>query len=439
MIDILSLTTSAAWRKLNRLCAADYQKQEIRQENAKFHAINYLSLAPYSTADGSHELAEVANKDISAACNLSLYRASLLFTYKHIINKDYQMALEECNHAITYLQEGLNLLGIATDLKQNDLRARARSFVNSLASQAELQDARKKNKIASHLFFVLGMHRSGTSALTGMLAQAGFTMPSDLMPATEANPKGYWESLGIMRLNEEFLAGMESHWTSSLPLPEGWSQSINSREWRTSLIKIIAESFRGAQLPAIKDPRFCTLILGLEPWLESRLIYTSFFIPIRHPLEVCNSLRKAEGIELNKALRLWIKSIFMTEEVTRGYPRKFLSFEELIQNPINVLETCLQLVENTADPEIPGRKSNNHNAIRTEALSSATAFIEKSLKRQRAVISERDIIEVKNICNTKLIELAEAIYRAIIANITDDKAISKSLDELWPSLSDTSG
>jgi hypothetical protein len=435
MNDILLLTTSAAWRKLNRLGTDAYQDQETRKDRAKLHAINYLSLAPYSTSDGRHDLTEVAYEDANAACNLSLYRASLLFTYKHVINKDYQKAHEECNHAITYLQEGLNLLGVTTETKQNDLTARARCFVNSLASQAELQEARKKNKIATRLFFVLGMHRSGTSALTGMLAQAGFAMPSDLMPATDANPKGYWESVGIMRLNEDFLAGMESHWTSSLPLPTGWSQSINCREWRTSLINIISESFRGAQLPTIKDPRFCTLILGLEPWLESRIIEPSFLLPIRHPLEVCNSLRKAEGIELNKALRLWIKSILLTEEATRGYTRIFISFDNLIQNPINVLEACLQLVENTADPQIPERKADRLNLVKTESISLATGFIEKRLKRQRAVISERDIMEVHNVYNTRLIKLAEKVYLAILDNITDDKAISKAIGKLMPSMS----
>jgi len=328
MKDIFFLTTSAAWRKLYHIRTDAYTAQDKSRNNTRHNIVDYLSLAPYAAESGRQQLEEIAAEDKIAACGLALYRASLLLTYKHVINKDYLRAHEECNHAITYLQEGLNLLGVTTETKQNDLTARARCFVNSLASQAELQEARKKNKIASRLFFVLGMHRSGTSALTGMLAQAGFAMPSDLMPATDANPKGYWESVGIMRLNEDFLAGMESHWTSSLPLPTGWSQSINCREWRTSLINIISESFRGAQLPTIKDPRFCTLILGLEPWLESRIIEPSFLLPIRHPLEVCNSLRKAEGIELNKALRLWIKSILLTEEMKRKRESEIIAKEK---------------------------------------------------------------------------------------------------------------
>ena len=145
MNDILLLTTSAAWRKLKQQCAETAQAEKSPQESAKFHAINYISLAPYSTEDASHHLAEVANENAFAACELSLYRASILFTYKHIIDKDIQRAHEECHHAIAYLQQGLNRLGITTEITKSDTALRTRSFVNSLASQAELQQARIKH------------------------------------------------------------------------------------------------------------------------------------------------------------------------------------------------------------------------------------------------------------------------------------------------------
>ena len=239
MKDIFILTTSAAWRKLYHIRTDGYTAQDKSRNKTRHNIVDYLSLAPYTAESGRQQLAEIAAEDKIAACGLALYRASLLLTYKHIINKDFLRAYEECKYAVNYLLDNLNRLDITTEMGKNDLEARAHCFVNCLASQADLQEARRKNKIASHLVFILGMHRSGTSALTGMLAKAGFAVPSDLMPATNANPKGYWESVGIMQLNEDFLAGMESHWTSSLPLPAGWSQSIDSRKWRASLLRIL--------------------------------------------------------------------------------------------------------------------------------------------------------------------------------------------------------
>jgi hypothetical protein len=351
-----------------------------------------------------------------------------------VINKDLQKAYEECHNAIKYLEDSLNHLGIRTKPKRNDHSERVGSFVNSLYSQSELQQARSSQKIASHLVFVLGMHRSGTSALTGMLAQAGFGAPSDLMPATVANPKGYWESLRIIRLNEDFIIEMESHWSSSLPLPAGWSESISARKWRTSLINIIAETYRGAELPTIKDPRFCKLIMGLEPWLESRLIHTSFIIPIRHPLEVSNSLFQAEGTDLSKALRLWIKSVIMTEQATRGHRRKFISFDILIQDPGNALDECLKLVDSTVESETTVGMADLESEALPRNLDQATTFIDGSLRRQQKDITDKELSAINHSSNNRLILLAESTYQAIIANIADDQGISRALDELRPSI-----
>jgi hypothetical protein len=434
MTDVLLLTTSAAWRKLNQCSVLTSEPKETElRHGAKSHAVNYLSLAPYSTEDGSHHLEGVANEDAIAACNLALYRACILYGYKHIVNKDFQKAHEECHQAIIYLQKGLARLGIPTKLKQHDIPTRARCFVNSLASQAELQQARIKHKIASQLVFVLGMHRSGTSAITGMLAQAGFTAPTDQMEANIVNPKGFWESVSINKLNEGLLQQMESHWSSSLPLPAGWSESITTREWRSSLIRIISETFGGAELPTIKDPRFCLLIFGLEPWLESRLIETSFIIPVRNPIEVCNSLLQAQGTELETALRLWIKSIIMAEQATRGYKRKFISFDALLQNPNNALEECINLVKATEGPEGKEKSIKYTNSPRNhDSLSEAASFIDKGLKRQQALTTDDALTAINKSRIIKLSALAEKVYNAILANLADDLGMSRSLDKLRP-------
>jgi hypothetical protein len=227
---------------------------------------------------------------------------------------------------------------------------------------------------------------------------------------------------------------MESHWSSSIPLPTGWSESISARKWRSSLINIISETFGGAELPTIKDPRFCILITGLEPWLESRLIDTSFIIPIRHPLEVSNSLLRAQGTDLEKALRLWIKSVFMAEQATRGHRRKFISFDLLLKDPTNTLRACLKLVQSAADPEATVNLADLQNGARDEILSHATGFIEKSLRHQQSDITEKDLSTTNNNCNTTLIHLAEMTFQAILSNIADDHGISKALDELLPKI-----
>src|SRR5882724_9597278 len=61
--------------------------------------------------------------------------------------------------------------------------------------------------IHQRLIVVLGMHRSGTSAMTRALQAMGVELGSRLMPPVEGeNDKGFWEDLELNALNIEVLA-----------------------------------------------------------------------------------------------------------------------------------------------------------------------------------------------------------------------------------------
>ena len=63
---------------------------------------------------------------------------------------------------------------------------------------------------------ILGMHRSGTSALTGMLSLLDVYLGSELMEESLANVKGYYESNALCRINDKLLYQMESSWDDVL-------------------------------------------------------------------------------------------------------------------------------------------------------------------------------------------------------------------------------
>ena len=46
---------------------------------------------------------------------------------------------------------------------------------------------------SSPLVFVLGMHRSGTSLLSGVLQHLGLALPGEVINADQHNPEGYFE------------------------------------------------------------------------------------------------------------------------------------------------------------------------------------------------------------------------------------------------------
>ena len=59
---------------------------------------------------------------------------------------------------------------------------------------------------------VLGMHRSGTSALTRILNLLGVDLGSKLMPASPENEAGYWEHAEIVRIHDELLGELGTSW-----------------------------------------------------------------------------------------------------------------------------------------------------------------------------------------------------------------------------------
>src|SRR5215471_2250594 len=94
-----------------------------------------------------------------------------------------------------------------------------------------------------YLLVILGMHRSGTSALTGALAKSGAAPGAHLMPPTNDNPEGYWECLPVVRLNDEILKRLGSRWDSVVALPGDWLAQAGVESLRQEAADIVAAEF----------------------------------------------------------------------------------------------------------------------------------------------------------------------------------------------------
>lgn len=105
---------------------------------------------------------------------------------------------------------------------------------------------------------VLGMHRSGTSALTRVLNLLGAAVSDNLLPPAGDNPRGFWEPQRIMHLHEAVFRHFGRSWKNPLPLPDGWEDNPkvqHALEWA-----IEKEKFFREPLWVMKDPRLCILL-----------------------------------------------------------------------------------------------------------------------------------------------------------------------------------
>jgi hypothetical protein len=185
---------------------------------------------------------------------------------------------------------------------------------------------------------ILGMHRSGTSAYAGVLNKLGITLGSRLMETAEDNERGFFENLDIYEVNEGILESLNSSWDDLFILEKDWWKQPSLDTFRDKIIEIVEREFCDKVLFGIKDPRLSLLFPLWSSVFEQLAIETVCIIPIRHPLEVADSLTKRNGFSIEKGTFLWMKHMLYAEYYSRPYRRVFISLNDLLKDPERTLD-----------------------------------------------------------------------------------------------------
>ena len=185
---------------------------------------------------------------------------------------------------------------------------------------------------------VLGMHRSGTSALAGALHLLGVPLGEPLVPPGRDNERGFWELAEVVEVHEDLLASFGASHLDLTKLPEGWLASEAAREARGRLLEILRRNFENVPLWAVKDPRLSIFLPLWDEVLRELGIESRFVLMQRSPCEVARSLATRNATGTREALALWERHVSEAERLTRGRPRAFASYERLLAEPVAELE-----------------------------------------------------------------------------------------------------
>jgi hypothetical protein len=233
---------------------------------------------------------------------------------------------------------------------------------------------------------VLGMHRSGTSALMGVLKSFSVEMGSNHIIPRPGNPKGFFELTDINNLNDKIFDSLHSSWDSLNPLPEDWSNGSGIDGHRKALSEIIKTNFENAGMISIKDPRLCRLLPLWSEVFEELGISPYFIIPLRHPLEVAGSLGSRNGFSLKKSLLLWMTYMLDAELYSRKYPRVFTTYYGLLKDTANTMDSISKTLNikfpksyEDVKEEVsrfldPGLKHHNQDAAPMDEIWSKDIF-----------------------------------------------------------------
>lgn len=189
---------------------------------------------------------------------------------------------------------------------------------------------------------VLGMHRSGTSAFTGILDLLGVNLGTKMLEAQSDNPKGFFENKYVVLANDCILESFNSSWDDTLPLPPNWPDRFEDSQLIEDARSFLRTDIAEDQLSGLKDPRLCRLLPFWLPLLAAENISPHFALIIRSPLEIADSLHRRNGFSIEKSLVLWMQYMLEAERSTRDLPRGFVKFESILSEPRGSIENVFK-------------------------------------------------------------------------------------------------
>ena len=189
---------------------------------------------------------------------------------------------------------------------------------------------------------VLGMHRSGTSAVTGTLRLCGAWVgnESELTVPNEENPHGFWERRDIRRVCDRLLHTAGAEWwkvvdfdLSSIPRP-------TLDEQRQEFASVVS-NLNHHRAWVIKEPRLCLLLPVLRDYLSNPFCIHVY----RNPLEVARSLQTRNGFGIAGGIALWEAYNRRALDAAESVPRVLVSHESLMLHPVETLDELLERLE----------------------------------------------------------------------------------------------
>ncbi len=178
---------------------------------------------------------------------------------------------------------------------------------------------------------VVGMHRSGTSAVTRVINLMGVPLGrADDMYTAHDNPSGHWESRTLCDLNDVILRVFGGFDMAMPPMPRSWLRSPRAE----SLRDVMRASFRDIYQTdrwLWKDPRTC---LTLPLWRQVLDDFCVVFV-IRDAGAVTRSLNRREGLPISFCYALWDDYNRRAVTGLAGLPVVTVDFDSMMKDPLH--------------------------------------------------------------------------------------------------------
>lgn len=226
------------------------------------------------------------------------------------------------------------------------------------------------------LVYVVGVGRSGTSLLAGILGQVGFHIPQPEVRADDTNPRGFGEPQWVVRFHRKLMGRRRVTVFDSRPAAwEATNAAATDDEVVAELRGWLAGELASADAVVVKDPRISWFLPLWTRCAAEVDTPASFVTMLRHPAEILASAKRSYGEWQTDASRAtsWLNVMLETERSTRGERRSFVRYGDMLTD----WAAQLRRVGDQADLPLLQR-------LDRAAFPSVDEFVDPSLYRSRA-------------------------------------------------------
>lgn len=192
--------------------------------------------------------------------------------------------------------------------------------------------------MSSRAVLVVGMHRSGTSAIARGLKALSVYLGDNLLGAQPDNPTGYWEDKTIVEINQRALEILGLKWDDDSLIECERFEHYRIRLLKIRAVHYLKSAFMPQPLWGFKDPRTIRLLPLWLHVLRDCGARDAYLVAIRNPLSVAASLFRRQEINAAKAQRLWLAHMVPFLRELRGKRFIVVDYDRLMLEPRLELE-----------------------------------------------------------------------------------------------------
>ncbi|WP_298515540.1 sulfotransferase family protein [uncultured Nocardioides sp.] len=186
---------------------------------------------------------------------------------------------------------------------------------------------------------VTGSMRSGTSSLAGSLKLLGWHVPQPEVPASERNAKGHFEPRWVIEFHKRLMRGALIRPSDGSPrAEERVAALLEDGEVRRELAAWLSQQEQ--ERVVIKDPHAAWVLplwraAAADSGRDLRILTA-----LRHPAEVVGSQDRTWGegrrtdaerkVKETSNTAAWLNLALVTERGSRGAPRAFIRYHDLL-------------------------------------------------------------------------------------------------------------